>query len=467
VARTPPPNSEHVTWLESERAVPKRFVRPLLRFTHIESAGGAILFLAAVAALIWANSPVGASYESFWNTEFELSVGPLHLTETLRHVVNDGLMTIFFFVVGLEIKRELVSGDLSSPKAAALPVVAALGGMLLPATIYVMIAGDTAGAFHGWGIPMATDIAFSVGVVALLGSRVPVGGKLFLLALAIVDDIGAIAVIAVFYTDEVALGFLGATLLLLAAIWTAQRVGIRSLAFYLPMGFLAWFFLFESGVHATLVGVALGMLTPARSMYTDQEYLTRTRRILDRHEIDAAGALGQDRIDFSALEVSDVARESVPPLSRIENKLHPWSSFVVVPLFALANAGVRFAGVDLVDAATHPVALGVAVGLIVGKTVGISIFAWAAVRFGLGELPRNTTWAHVIGLAAVAGIGFTVSLFVSDLAFRAHELEDFAKTGIFIGSAIAGLIGFFILRSRPRRASPNPQDAGTGNVAGR
>lgn len=462
MARTPPPFPEHVTWLESERIVPKRFVRPLVRFSQIESAGGAVLLISAVAALVWANSPIGSSYETLWSTEFRLTIGPIHLAETLRHVVNDGLMTIFFFVVGLEIKRELVSGDLRSPKAAALPVVAAIGGMILPAVIYLTIAGDTVGATNGWGIPMATDIAFSVGVVALLGSRVPIGGKLFLLALAIVDDIGAITVIAVFYTDQVALGFLAASVGALAAIWMAQRVGIRSLAFYLPIGFFAWFFLFESGVHATLAGVALGMLTPARSMYTDDEYLGRVRRIVDRQELEEAGP---EVVDFSALEVSRIATESVSPLTRIENKLHPWSSFFVVPLFALANAGVRFAGVDLVDAATHPVALGVAVGLVIGKIAGISIFTWVVVRLGLGELPRLTTWYHVVGLAAVAGVGFTVSLVVSDLAFRAGEFANFAKTGIFIGSAIAGTLGYLILRWGTPRGEAGSQPTNPGNLA--
>ena len=467
MAKVPPPAAEHITWLESERTVPRRFVRPLLRFTYIESASGGILLFAAVAALIWANSPLGDSYESFWATEFELTIGPLHLVENFRHVVNDGFMTIFFFVVGLEIKRELVNGDLRNPKAAALPVIAALGGMIFPAAIFVLIAGDTPGAFHGWGIPMATDIAFAVGVVALLGSRVPVGGKLFLLALAIVDDIGAITVIAVFYTEDLALGYLLATIGVLAAMWAAQRVRIRSLAFYLPMGFMAWFFLFESGVHATLAGVAIGLLTPAKSMYTDREYHDRTERILDRYDFDRDAPLGEERIDFDALEVSDLARESVAPLYRIENALHPWSSFLVVPIFALANAGVRFAGVDLVDAATHPVAVGVALGLLLGKTVGISLFAWLAVRLRLGVLPRMVSWRHVVGLAAVAGIGFTVALFVSDLAFRAHELEDLSKTGIFIGSALAGILGYLILRSLAPRNTSAPQSSETGNVAGR
>ncbi|HSM01598.1 MAG TPA: Na+/H+ antiporter NhaA [Acidimicrobiia bacterium] len=467
MAKVPPPAAEHITWLESERTVPRRFIRPLLRFTYIESAGGGVLLLAAVAALIWANSPVSDSYESFWATQFELTIGPLHLVENLRHVVNDGLMTIFFFVVGLEIKRELVNGDLRNPKAAALPVVAALGGMILPAVIYVVIAGGTEGAFHGWGIPMATDIAFAVGVVALLGSRVPVGGKLFLLALAIVDDIGAISVIAIFYTEDLALGYLLATLGMLAAMWAAQRVRIRSLAFYVPMGFLAWFFLFESGVHATLAGVAIGLLTPARSMYSDREYHDRTVRILERYDFDVEAPRGEERIDFDALEVSDVARESVAPLYRIENKLHPWSSFLVVPIFALANAGVSFAGVDLLEAATHPVALGVSMGLLVGKTVGIGLFAWLAVRLRLGVLPRNITWRHIIGLAAVAGIGFTVSLFVSDLAFRASDLEDLSKTGIFIGSALAGILGYLILRPRAPRDAAVPQSPEAGNVAAR
>jgi NhaA family Na+:H+ antiporter len=467
VAKHPPPAAEHITWLESERAVPRRFIRPLVRFTYIESASGGVLLLAAVAALVWANSPAGESYETFWATQFELTIGPIHLVESLRHVVNDGLMTIFFFVVGLEIKRELVNGDLRDPKAAALPVVAALGGMIFPALLYVLIAGDTPGAFHGWGIPMATDIAFAVGVVALLGSRVPVGGKLFLLALAIVDDIGAITVIAVFYTEDLALWYLIGTLAVLAAMWAAQRVRIRSLAFYLPMGFLAWFFLFESGVHATLAGVAIGLLTPARSMYSDREYHDRTERILERYDFDLEAPRGEERIDFDALEVSDLARESVAPLYRIENKLHPWSSFLVVPIFALANAGVRFAGVDLVEAATHPVALGVAVGLLAGKTIGISLFAWLAVRLGLGVLPRMITWRHIVGLAAVAGVGFTVSLFVSDLAFRAHALEDLSKTGIFLGSALAGMLGYLILRSTGRTDASVSQEPGAGNVASR
>lgn len=441
---------EHSTWVDSQRWIPRRFVRPLLRFIHIEAAGGVILLVAAVIALVWANAPFGETYERFWETHFEFSLGGIHLAESLRDLVNDGLMAIFFFVVGLEIKRELVAGDLKDPKAAALPAIAALGGMIVPALIYFSFTAGT-NASHGWGIPMATDIAFSVGVVSLLGSRVPVGGKLFLLALAIVDDIGAIAVIAIFYTDTLALGYLGAALGGLAMVVAAQRVGVRSHVFYVPVAIVTWFFLLESGVHATLAGVALGMLTPARSMYTDREYHARATRILSRYDFDAASPRGPERVDQDALELATIARESVSPLNRAENSLHLWSSFAIVPVFALANAGVRFGGVDLAAAVTHPVALGVMIGLFVGKAVGISLFAWLAIKLRLGVLPRLTGWTHIVGLALIAGIGFTVSLFVTGLAFDAADLADRAKIGIFVGSFVAGVVGYLVLRSLPTR----------------
>jgi NhaA family Na+:H+ antiporter len=448
----------HVTWVNSDRRFPSRFVRPLLRFTHVESGSGIALLVAAIVALIWANAPFGETYEEFWETVIDFRVGGFHFEETLREFVNDGLMAIFFFVVGLEIKRELVIGDLRDPKAAALPVVAALGGMIVPAVLYIMIAGGGE-ATRGWGIPMATDIAFSVGILSLMGRRAPVGAKLFLLAVAIADDIGAIAVIAVFYTDELFMGWLGAAIAGLVVVAVAGRVGIRSMAFYTVMGVITWFFLLESGVHATLAGVALGFLTPALPMYSDSEYHERAQRVLDRQEFAVGAPRSSERINQDALEVSAIARESVPPLQRLEEALHPWSSFLIVPIFALANAGVRFAGVDLVEAATHPVALGVAIGLVVGKTVGISTFAFAAVRLGIGKLPRFTTWGHIVGVAAVAGIGFTVSLFVTGLAFTDGLLADRAKTGIFIGSTLAGVLGWLILRSSQPTPSGQPEPA--------
>ncbi len=458
----------HVTWLHSDRTVPRRFVRPLIEFTHVESAGGIVLLVAAVIALVWANAPFGETYEEFWEIHIDLQIGGFHFEESLRHFVNDGLMAIFFFVVGLEIKRELVIGDLRDPKAAALPVIAALGGMIVPAVLYLVIVGD-GDATRGWGIPMATDIAFSVGILSLMGRRAPVGAKLFLLAVAIADDIGAIAVIAIFYTEDLLMGWLGAAIAGLVVIAFASRIGIRSMVFYGIAGFATWFFLLESGVHATLAGVALGFLTPALAMYSDSEYHDRTQRIVDRQEFDSAAPRSEERVNQDALEVSAIARESVPPLRRLEVALHPWSSFLVVPIFALANAGVSFAGVDILEAATHPVSLGVAVGLVVGKTFGISLFAFAAVRLGLGKLPRLTTWGHIVGVAAVAGIGFTVSLFVTGLAFTEGLLADRAKIGIFIGSTLAGVLGWLILRAMQPTPSGQPQardDAEQSDTAG-
>ncbi len=437
----------HSTWLSSDRLIPQRFVRPLLRFTHIEAAGGVILLVAAVAALIWANAPFGETYEKFWETHIDLSVGPLHLSETLREFVNDGLMAIFFLVVGMEIKRELAIGDLRDPRRAALPVIAAIGGMVVPALIYVAIAAGGE-ASRGWGIPMATDIAFSVGVLALLGRRVPVGAKLFLLALAIVDDIGAILVIAIFYTDDLAMAWLALAVLGIVVIAVATRAGVRYVPFFVVTGFFTWFFLLESGVHATLAGVAIGLLTPARSLYTDSEYRQRAKWILSRYDMEERDPRGPEKIDQQAMDLAAIARESVSPLARQEAAIHPWSSFVIVPVFALANAGVRFAGVDFLDAATHPVALGVALGLVVGKITGITAATVIAVRSGLGKLPRFTTWPHIIGVSAIAGIGFTVSLFISSLAFTDPVLADRSKIGIFIGSATAGIIGFVLLRSQ-------------------
>ncbi len=443
----------HRTWVYSDGTVPTRFVRPLLRFTHIEAAGGGVLLVAAILAVVWANAPFGESYTTFWETHLLIELGPFHLEESLKHFVNDGLMAIFFFVVGLEIKRELVVGELNDRRRAALPALAALGGMVVPALIYVAFNVGTGGeATRGWGIPMATDIAFSIGVISLLGSRVSVNAKLFLLALAIADDIGAIAVIAIFYTSDLNLGWLVAGLVGLGAVYVAQRVNIRSIGFYVVLGAATWFFVLESGVHATLAGVALGLMTPVHAYYSDEQFRQRVQWILNRYDMDAASPRARERLDADALEASAISRESVSPLDRLERTLHPWSSFVIVPVFALANAGVRFVDVNVVDAATSSVALGIAFGLVIGKIVGITGATVLAVRLGIGVLPRRTTWRQVVGLAALAGIGFTVSLFITELAFTSAELTDSAKIGVFVGSAVAGAIGTLLLRS-----SPTPQ----------
>ncbi|MEN8113177.1 MAG: Na+/H+ antiporter NhaA [Actinomycetota bacterium] len=442
----------HKTWLHSDRFVPSRFVRPALSFTETEASGGVVLLIATILALIWANSAWSASYFELWERHLTIELGSFHFDESLHHIVNDGLMAIFFFVVGLEIKRELVLGELNTVKKATLPALAAAGGMVVPALIYVAFVATNgpADALAGWGIPMATDIAFSVGVIALLGSRVPVGAKLFLLALAIVDDIGAIAVIAIFYTEDLAFGWLIVAIAVLAAMALASRVGMRAGILYFPMALIVWYGFLESGVHATIAGVIMGLLVPARAYYSDEGFRRRAGWILERWDRDKASPYAHARLDQDALELAAIAKESVSPLERWEHALHPWSSFVIVPLFALANAGVRFIDIDVVDTILSPVALGVSVGLVVGKPVGIALATWIGLKFKLGQLPRHTTFGHVTGLGFLAGIGFTVSLFIAELAFRgsaeAHLFSDEAKIGIFLGSLTAGIAGYAYLR---------------------
>ena len=456
-------------------------MRPALELTQRSAASGIVLVIAAVIAMLWANLPVfGDSYQSFWHdSHLELSIGPVHLHEDLKHLVNDGLMAIFFLVVGLEIKRELVLGELRDPRKAALPVFAALGGMALPALLYVAFNFGDAAALRGWGVPMATDIAFSLGVLALVGSRAPVGVRLFLLAVAIADDIGAIAVIAIFYTSDLHFGYLGLGVVALVLTAIGSKVHIRSYMFYVPMALIAWFGFLESGVHATIAGVILGFITPSRSLYDAREFDRAARGIVERvfgpsphqgsereHDraarsmveifpADSPEPYFREKVEYEARLLSDVARESIAPLSRLQHLLHGWSAFVIVPIFALANAGVSFAGVDLAAAITSRVALGVAVGLVVGKTVGVTGFAWLVVKLGWGRLPSGVGWRHMTGTAMLAGIGFTVALFIAELAYTDHATIDLSKIGIFLGSIIAGVLGYLVLRSAPETGAPS------------
>jgi NhaA family Na+:H+ antiporter len=379
-----------------------RVVSPLTEFLREEAAGGVVLFVAAVVALVWANSPVGDSYGAFWHEKLTIGVGAFSITEDLQHWVNDALMTLFFFVVGLEIKRELVTGELRDRRAASLPVIGALGGAVLPAALFLLIAGSGPQAV-GWGIPMATDIAFAVGVLALLGNRIPAGVKLFLLTLAIVDDVLAISVIAVFYSDDLAIGWLLAAVGGLTVVVVLRRLGVDRVLVYVVVGAFVWLATFESGVHATIAGVALGLLTPARPV--------SGRAILEE----------------------------------IEHRLHPVTSFVVVPLFALANAGVALGDGRLAEAAGSTLTLAIVAGLVVGKLVGISGATLLALRLGAGPLPAGVTMRDVYGVAALGGIGFTVSLFVSQLAYADQALIDTAKVGIFAGSLISGVLGAALL----------------------
>ena len=426
--------------------MPRLVLRPLQEFLHLEAAGGIVLLAATIAALVWANVDSG-SYNDLWSTEITLRIGSFSEIEDLQHVVNDGLMAIFFLVVGLEVKRELAVGELSSRQAALLPLFAAVGGMVLPALIFLGVMGGAEGS-RGWGIPMATDVAFALGALAALGSRVPSSLVAFLLGVAVIDDIGAILVVAFYYTDAIALAWLAAALGGLLLIVALQRMGVRYVGIYVVAGLGVWFATFESGVHATIAGVALGLLTPVRPFQDPAAVSAEAIRIAEATDDvpdDPDGDAGLWR------RLAWLSSEAVSPLTRVEHGLHQWSSFVVLPIFALANAGIVLDS-DALDAATgSPLAPAVALGLVVGKTVGLTAGVALAVRLGLSRLPDGVRWAHVVGIGALAGIGFTVSLFITGLAFTDPALVDASKIGVLGGSVIAAAAGIGLLMLAARR----------------
>lgn len=422
-------------WIASDRRLARFVGRPIAGFLRVEAAGGIVLLLATVVAMVWANSPWADTYDAFWHTQVGLSVGSFELTEDLLHWVNDALMVVFFFVVGLEIKYEIVSGELRDARAATVPVLAAFGGMAVPAAIYAALNAGGPGA-DGWGIPMATDIAFAVGVLSILGRRIPSPARVFLLTLAIVDDIGAITVIAVFYTDDLSLLWLAVAGLGLLAIVGLRALRVWSMSVYVAVGVVVWFATFESGVHATIAGVALGLLAPALPLLDQEQAKAYARDAIADEHLDA-GELRRYRF---------LLGESVPVAERLGSRLHPWSSYVVLPVFALANAGITLSSDVVADALTSPVTAGVALGLLVGKTVGVTGASWLTVRAGVGRLPVGTTWPMMLGLGAVAGIGFSVSLFMAGLSFpEGSALADEAKVGILGASLVAALLGGSVL----------------------
>ena len=467
-------------WQTGAGPLTRYVVQPTIHFMRVEAAGGIVLVLAAAAALIWANA-FGDSYNDFWHTEIVADLGLLTLGESLHDWVNDALMAIFFFVVGLEIKREAVHGELRDRRQAALPIFAALGGMVVPASVYAAFnAGGPGGA--GWGIPVATDIAFALGVLSLLGNRVPIQLKVFLLTLAVADDVGGILIIAVFYAEQVSLPWLlgaGATI---GVIFAMQRNGVRLIRAYLPVGFVLWLCIFESGVEATIGGVILGLLTPASALVSRERFGASMAEMLERfHGAMGRGPLedprpGPDaparagmhpgelaerelREDLTEEVVHDMGalvRETQSPLHRVEHGVGPWSAFVVVPIFALANAGIALTGEAISDALRSDVAWGVAAGLLLGKLVGVLVFSYVTVRLGVSDLPAGVRWGHVAGVALLAGIGFTVSIFIATLSFDDVQLVEEAKIGIFAATIIAAVLGYLALRLLP----PSTHDEG-------
>ena len=424
---------------------------PFQEFFGTEAAAGALLVVCAGVALVVANSGWADAYHRLWATPVGAAVGGHTLSLTLHQWINDGLMAAFFLLVGLEIKREALAGELASPRQAALPIAAAIGGMVVPATIYFLVSDGGLEA-RGWAIPMATDIAFALGALALVAPRAPSGLKIFLAALAIVDDMGAVLVIALFYTGELAWGSLGIAGTILLMLVALNILGVRRLAPYLVLGLGLWFFVHESGVHATIAGVMLAMTIPTRTRINAAEYSADARRLLDHFDRTETGDLlvltskGQQE----AIIGLERASEGVTaPLLRLEHALHGFSAFVVMPLFALSNAGVSLGG-----SSSGSVTLAVIVGLTIGKPLGITGAAMAAVRLRLAALPEGVSWTALHGCAWLGGIGFTMSLFIAALAFQGASLLDSAKVGILAGSILAGTIGAILLHRGTRGKRP-------------
>jgi len=438
-----------------------RVLRPIQEFTERSASGGLVLMAAAVLALVIANSPLSAAYERLLHTPLGITAGPLRLELSLAHWINDALMAIFFFVVGLEIKRELLVGELANLRAALLPIIGAVGGAAVPALIYVALNAGTPG-MTGWGIPMATDIAFAIGVLALLGSRVPFPLVVFVTAVAIIDDLIAVLVIAFFYSGGLDFGALGIGFAVLGALVLGNALGIRSFLFYLGLGVLVWLAFLQSGVHATIAGVLVAWTVPARSRIDPDAFLARAGEALDRFRASKAEPtlmLTDEAQQAAVLDLEAVCENVQAPLQKLEHRLHSWVAFFVMPIFALANAGVALS-LGALAGETSGVVLGIVLGLVVGKPIGLVGATWLAVRAGITQLPSGVRWAHMTGAGALAGIGFTMSLFVGTLAFGEGELLEAAKVGIICASVIAGALGYVLL-SRTRAAVPTLPSAGT------
>jgi len=429
----------------------ERAVRPFQQFAELEASGGILLISCTVIALVWANSGWAASYFHLWHTDLTFGFAGRNVSEPLHFWINDGLMALFFLLVGLEIKREALVGELASFRKAALPIAAAIGGMLVPAAIFWLLNHAGPGA-PGWGIPMATDIAFALGVLALLGDRAPVSLRVFLAALAIADDIGAVLVIAFFYTAQISWISLGFAAFIFASLIVMNRIGVRHPVIYALFGVGLWIAFLKSGIHPTVAGVLLALTIPARQRIDVPAFLARSESTLDRiRRAEEAGERSEAiAAKGHAIEslVADCERVESPML-RFEHALVPWSKYIIMPVFALANAGVAVGG-DSSGSLLQPISLGILCGLVLGKPVGVLAFSWLGTWTGLASLPTGVSWRQILGVGALAGIGFTMSLFVANLAFGPVPALEAAKVGILTASLIAGIVGTTLLfRKRP------------------
>jgi NhaA family Na+:H+ antiporter len=431
-----------------------KVVTPFEEFIHEETTSGLILMVSAILAMIFANSFLAHHYEHILHTELAISIGGSELRYTLHHWINDGLMAFFFLVVGLEIKREVIVGELSDPKAAIMPIIAAIGGMFVPAIVFYFINSNT-DASIGWGVPMATDIAFAVGVLVLLGSRVPKTVLTFLVGLAIVDDLGAVVVIALFYTEQIFVNWLALAFVTLVILIVFNRMGIRKPLPYFIVGTIMWFAMLQSGIHATLAGVLVALTIPVKPKFDHKLFVNHMSDILNalkttqnKNTDNKDICIIHDNESRAMLQTLENGVHSVEsPLQRLEHAMHMPVAFIIIPLFALANAGIPVEVSALGQTLTHPVAMGVMAGLILGKLIGVAGITWLAVKSGLGKLPEGMTGHHLIGVGFLSGIGFTMSIFIAELGFSGNaEYLLMAKTGVLFASIIAGTCGYLWLR---------------------
>ena len=423
----------------------KKIATPFEHFIHAQTTTGIILMLMTLLALILANTPLSESYSHFFHTQIDLNVGSWQLSHSFHHWINDGLMAIFFFLIGLEIKREILVGELSHIKVAILPILSAIGGMIFPAIIYFSINANGEGA-NGWGIPMATDIAFAISALVLLGKRIPTALVTFLVALAIVDDLGAVLVIALFYTEQIhllPLALAGGSFLILLAF---NRFGIHLVLPYFIVGLFLWFFMLESGVHATIAGVIASMAIPSKPKETEHDFTRHTRNLLNEYDAYETNK-NEEKQKAILINIQDRIDAMKSPSARLERTLHLPVALIIIPLFALANAGISIDFSSIGSTVVEPISLGIILGLILGKVLGIFGVSWLAIKLKIAELPKDSSMSQIFGVAFLGGIGFTMSIFVADLAFVGNEALIFqAKIGILLASLLAGLIGFFWLR---------------------
>jgi NhaA family Na+:H+ antiporter len=428
-----------------------KILKPVERYMHHESTAGVLLLISALLAVLWANSPWSDMYFHVWEYEVALRVADYEISNSLHHWINDGLMAMFFFVIGLELKREIIAGELSNIRKAMLPLVAAMGGMIVPALVYILF-NPSGEENNGWGIPMATDIAFALGIISLLGKRVPLSLKIFLTALAIADDLGAVLVIAFFYTSHISMLSLGIGAIFMAILIGANYIGVRSTLFYGLIGIGGvWLAFLMSGVHATIAGVLAAIAIPARTKINEQKFIQVLEEKLNEfHTIPPNDVTLLEPAQYRVIEnIHQLTKAAGTPLQKLEYQLHPWVSYLIMPLFAIANAGIVLHADVLKNIFSNGITMGTIMGLMAGKFFGVVIFCWAMIKLRLSPLPDGMGWSHLIGVGFLAGIGFTMSLFITTLAFSNPQFVTDAKVGIFAASILSGVAGYLILKKAP------------------